>query len=306
MRGLLDRWRAYGSRWNRVRPTLAGVWYLLVLLGVTIGALNTGNNVVYVVLAALLSVLVVNNFLAEWNLRGLTVQRQLPAELYAGHEAVGGLVLENPRRWGGALAVEVEERDGGRARARFDEVPARERRELPGTWCFPARGTARFSTVRVGSTYPFGLLRRYRDLVIPGEVLVYPAPEREPPPLGAAGDGPGAASRGGADATGEFLGLRAYNAGDPVRRIHWPTSARVGEPQVVVRAGEAGSEVMVEVDPRARGDARERAIGRATGRVLWHARRGDAVGLTADGRRLPPSSGAAHRRRLLTVLAELP
>lgn len=306
---MLSAWiaaaRAYGDRYNRVRPTFAGWWYLVILAGVTIGALNTGNNLVYVVLAALLGLLVVNNLLAEWNLRGLEVARRLPGELFAQRPATGHLVLTNPRRWGGALAVEVEERDGGRASARFEEVPAHGTREVQATWRFPRRGPARFSLVRVGSTYPFGLLRRYRDLPLPGEVLVYPAPEREPPPLAAVGDGPGLAIRGGTDATGEFLGLRPYQAGDPVRRIHWPLSARAGEPLVVVRAGEAGSEVMIEVDARRAGDARERAIGRACGRILWHSARGDAVGLSTGDATIPPASGTAHRRRLLTVLAEL-
>ena len=306
---MLTQWltaaRAYGNRYNKVRPTFAGSWYLLILVGVTIGALNTGNNLVYVVLAALLALLVVNNLLAEWNLRGLEVARRLPGELFALRPGTGHLLLTNPRRWGGALAVDVEERDGGGARARFEEVAARGTAEVQATWRFSRRGPARFATVRVGSSYPFGLLRRYRDLDVPGEVLVFPSPEREPPPVAAAGDGPGLAIRGGADATGEFLGLRPYQPGDPVRRIHWPRSARAGDPLVVVRAGEAGSEVMIEVDGRAAGDGREHAIGRACGRVLWHSARGDAVGLAAGTLTIAPAAGTAHRRRLLTVLAEL-
>ncbi len=306
LRQWLARGRAYAGRYNKVRPTFAGWWYLLMLLGVTVGALNTGNNLVYVVLAALLALLVVNNLLAEWNLRGLEVTRRLPGELYALRPATGHLRLTNPRRWGDALGVEVEERDGGRASACFAEVPARGTVEVGATWRFPHRGVARFATLRIASTYPFGLTRRYRDLELPAEVLVYPTPEREPPPVAAAGDGPGIATRGGADATGEFLGLRAYQPGEPVRRIHWPLSARAGEPLIVVRAGEAGSEVVIELDARGGTDARERAIGRACGRVLWHSARGDAIGLHAGSVKIAAAAGTSHRRRLLTVLAELP
>lgn len=296
----------YSSQYNRVRPTLAGAWFLAIVLGVLVAALNTGNNLVYLVLAALLCLLVVNNLLAEWNLRGLEVSRVLPAELYAGAPAEGQLVVENRRRWGDAFAVEVEEQDGGRARAVVPHVRALASTAVPATWRFEGRGTRSMSSVRVGSAYPFGLLRRYRDLPVPDEVLVYPHPERDVPPTAAAGDGPGAASRGGADATGELLGLRAYQPGDPVRRVHWPTSARVGVPMVTLRAGEHGSEAFVTVDERLAGAARERAIARAAGRVLWHCERGDAVGLEADGQRIGVATGAAHRRRLLTTLALLP
>lgn len=302
-RGRLSAW---SQGYNRVRPTAAGGWFLAILLGVTLAALNTGNNLVYLVLSTLLCLLVVNNVLAEWNLRGLSVSRRLPGELHAGAAATGAIVVENRRRVGDAFAVQVEERDGGGAKAVVDHVPAGGQAESAAAFRFPTRGTHRFGTVRVGSAYPFGLLWRWRDLTVPGEVLVYPAAERDAPPAIAAGDGPGAAVRGGTDATGEFLGLRPYQAGDPVRRIHWPISARIGAPMVVVRAGELGSEVVIAVEPAVGEEPRERAIRRACGRVLWHCDRGDAVGLDADGTRIPVSSGAAHRRRLLTTLALLP
>ena len=114
--------RAPPPRWNAVRPTAAGVWLLLVLAGLTFGAVNTGNNLVYLVLSTLLGVLVVNNVLAEWNLRGLTVERVLAPELFAQERAEGRFILKNPRRWGAAWLVTVEERDVGGALARFGHV----------------------------------------------------------------------------------------------------------------------------------------------------------------------------------------
>lgn len=306
LRRLQAGWRAWAADYNRVRPTSAGLWFGAILLGVTIAALNTGNNLVYLVLAALMGLLMVNNLLAEWNLRGLTIHRQLPSELHALEPARGALVVINRRRWGDAFVVEVAEQDGGRARTVVPHVPAGGRAEVPADWVFPERGLQRYAIVRVGSSYPFGLVRRFRDLEIPGEILVYPAAERGTPPVAAAGEGPGAATRGGADATGEFHGLRPYQAGDPIRRIHWGITARLGEPTVVLRAGETGSEVLIVVEAGPPGPVRERAIRRACGRVLWHCARGDAVGLTAEGLELGISSGAAHRRRMLTALALLP
>lgn len=289
-----------------MRPTLAGGWFLAILLGVTLAALNTGNNLVYIVLAALMCLLVVNNVLAEWNLRGLRVGRRLPGELFAGTPSEGELVLSNWRRVGAAFAVEVEERDGGHARAVFDHVAAGAEGAVPASWTFPERGEQRFSVVRVGSCYPFGLLRRWRDVEVPDEVLVYPAADRQPPPTSAAADGPGLAVLGGVDDTGELQGIRGYEVGDPVRRIHWGISARVGSPMVVVRAGERGGEALVLVEPAPAGPAREAAIRRACGRVEWHFRHGDSVGLDVDGEIVPVSNGAAHRRKLLTRLALLP
>lgn len=297
------RRRAPGSRdgWNGVRPTVAGVWYMLVLLGLTIGAVNTGNNLVYVVLAALLAVLVINNVLAEWNLRALIVGRTLPAELYAGEPATGRLVLSNPRRFGGAWRVEVEEQDGGRARVRFGCVDAGGTSEEPAIWMFQERGEARFSRVRIASNYPFGLVRRWRDLEVPGVLLVYPRPERGNAAEGGMGLGEATAVRASREGVGELVGMRAYAPGDPVRRIHWPTSARSSVPMVMLRGAEGGGDVVIRLASDGEG-----AIRRACGEVLLHTRRGDAVGLEIGEDRISPRTGAAQRRRLLTTLALLP
>ena len=75
---------------------------------------------------------------------------------------------------------------------------------------------------------------------------------------------------------------------------------------LVVRAAEGASEVVLQVDPNARGEAREETIRRVTGRALAHLEQGDAVGLELDGELAPARTGAAWRRRLLTTLALAP
>ncbi len=301
---LRARFTEFGSRYNRVRATPAGIWYLVVTLGVAVGAMNTGNNLVYAVLSVMMGILVVNNVLAEWNLRGLGARRSIPAELFAGVAARGAIWVENPRRIGPAFAVHVRELDGGHAAAEVIRVDPTGEASAPADWTFANRGEQRFAKLRVGSSYPFGLLLRYRDLNVPGTVLVYPTPELAAPTLGGPGEGiEGQSPRGGVDQTGEFAGLRPYQQGDPVRRIHARSSARIGTPMVMLRAGETGSRVWVRV--MGSGENREQQIRRATGLVVQHALRGDAIGLETDNQRLEPATGALHRRALLTILALL-
>ncbi|MBM4367111.1 MAG: hypothetical protein FJ102_12930, partial [Deltaproteobacteria bacterium] len=203
----MGRWRDWFGHYTVVRPTREGVAYLALLVGVLFGAVNTGNNLVYMVLGVLLGMLVVANVVAEWNLRGLRVERRVPGEAFAGIPGMGALVLHNPRRRGAAYAIDIEALDGGRERAHVETCGPGERVELAASFTFPRRGMVPVSRLRVASAFPFGLVRRWRVVDLPAEVLVYPAPLSRPVPPAPSGEGDELAARGRPGWTGEFAGL---------------------------------------------------------------------------------------------------
>ena len=101
-----------------LRPTRAGWVFFALTLGVGIAALNTGNNLMYMVLSLLLSFLVLSGVMSESALRGIQVRRVLPAELVAEQEAIVGVEVANQQRRVPAFAVVVEDvmRQGGTMR----------------------------------------------------------------------------------------------------------------------------------------------------------------------------------------------
>ncbi len=286
-------------------PTRDGAVYLALVGGVLFGAVNTGNNLIYLVLGIFLAVLVVANVLAEWNLRGLRVARRLPSEIFAEVPGIGSYILKNARGRGAAWHVRLSER-GNRVSSTFVEhCPAGAEVDVSAVFTLSERGPDWLSAVRIESTFPFGLVRRWRDVELPCQVLVYPRPAGRGVTAAPSGEGEDAGVRGRPAGSGEFAGLRPYRPGDPLRRVHWPTSARAGQPMVVVRVAEGAEDVVLVLDPGLAGERREEAIRRLAGRVDVHIARGDAVGLEADGLALPPRAGGTWRRRLLTILAGL-
>lgn len=290
---------------NRVAPTRAGAVYLALVAGVLFGAVNTGNNLVYLVLGVLLAALVVANVLAEWNLRSLTVTRRLPAELRAGVPATGALVLRNRRGRGGAWHVTLTELGSVSGQAFVEFCAAGGDAPAPAEFLAPERGLAHLTTVRIESDFPFGMVRRWRDVPLEDAVLVYPAPAFRALRSTPSGEGDEPAARGGASASGDFAGLRPWSPGDPLRRVHWPTSARAGTPMVVTRAGQGSEEVVLRLEPSLSGAAREAAISRIASQAETALAEGNAVGLDADGDTFAPRSGGEWRRRILTALARL-
>src|SRR6202047_4395111 len=78
--------------------TKAGVVYVLVTLVIGIAALNTGNNLLYIVVAAMLSAILVSGVVSALVLRGLELEVRVPEHMFAGRPVVGRVILRNPRR----------------------------------------------------------------------------------------------------------------------------------------------------------------------------------------------------------------
>ena len=162
---------------------------------------------------------------------------------------------------------------------------------------------------------PFGLARRRVALAPATVVTVVPAVEVLDG--GPAGAGRRAPQRGagrpllGSDAADDPATLRPYVVGDDLRRVHWTSSARVGE--LVVRREEdrrqGRATVVLDCDASAMdADAFEQAVSAAASLVHAAAEAGDAVRLvTTDpadrARDAGPVDGRRHEATLLHRLA---
>jgi uncharacterized protein (DUF58 family) len=97
------------------------------------------------------------------------------------------------------------------------------------------RGVLKFDGVTMASPDPFGLFRGLRPLKLPGSVLVlpkrYPLPNLNLPGTARYQQG-GVALAASVGESEEFISLREYRPGDPLRHIHWKSWARTGKPIV--------------------------------------------------------------------------
>src|SRR5258705_12520069 len=65
-----------------IRITKVGLWYILLTVLVAVAATNTGNNALYLVLAAMLGLLIVSGVVSRTNLRALAIGLEAPGELF--------------------------------------------------------------------------------------------------------------------------------------------------------------------------------------------------------------------------------
>jgi uncharacterized protein (DUF58 family) len=87
--------------------TKVGVVYVLVTVVIGIAALNTGNNLLYIVVAAMLAAILVSGVVSAMVLRGLELEVRLPEHVFAGRPVAGRVVLRNPRRFLPSFSIRV-------------------------------------------------------------------------------------------------------------------------------------------------------------------------------------------------------
>ncbi|HXV37659.1 MAG TPA: DUF58 domain-containing protein [Myxococcota bacterium] len=296
-----------------LRPTRAGWLFFGIAIGVGFAALNTGNNLLYLVLSLMLAFLILSGVLSESSLRGIRVRRRLPRELYAGRENSIALEISNCQRRAAAFAVVVEDRqlqtaaDSARHSRVFAlRIGAGERLLRAYALRPERRGEFEFIEFRVFTRFPFGLFSKSLTLRSRERALVFPAfePLAAPRDFGrprAGGERVSAPAGSGADA----IGLRGYAPGDALRRIHWRASLR--RRALLVREVESEHDAEVEVRLRTRGaragERFEHSVSCATAEVLALLDAGARVALRTDDDYIGPAAGARQRARLLAYLA---
>ncbi len=117
----------------------------------------------------------------------------------------------------------------------MDPVPAKDRTEIEIEVVPVRRGYLEFAAATVARPDPLGLVRASRRYPLPDSQLVlprtYPVPRLQLPGKRKYRQG-GLSLASQVGDSQEFLSLREYQPGDPLRLIHWRSYAKFGEPVV--------------------------------------------------------------------------
>jgi len=297
---------------RRIRPTRSGLGFMGLSLAIGFAALNTGNNLLYLVLGMMLSLLSISGVLSELSVQRLQVRRVVPPELVAGADMPVQLVIENPRRFTPAYGIWVEERwpassDGSPAYALM--IPAGGSLTLRTHWRFSVRGRYQFSRMEVLTLFPFGFFRRsyFRD--VPLSVLVLPPVEPVTLRLQGTPEREGQVAKAKRGRGDDFYGLRQYQSGEDPRLIHWRSSARQG--RLVARELAEHQRkrvlVMLELNSSLPEEAvYEAGIVKLASYAAAYLRAGFEVGVDCPGVRVPFEAGETHVRLIRRQLAMAP
>jgi uncharacterized protein (DUF58 family) len=297
-----------------IRPTRDGWWCLFAALGLGVAAVNTGNNLAYLLCSMLLAIITVSGVLSDQSLRGVRLLPIMPDEVYAGRPALFGATVTNGKRRLPSYSVAVEILGPGRS-GRTGKRPLRRTLYLPRlapgeerlvTWeaTLPGRGRRRLPGLRLVTRFPFGLFVKMGPVRLEAEVLVFPAVRPIEPDriveLGGRGDT--AVRRRGRGH--DLYDLRPYRPGDDPRLVHWRASAKVGALTVRELEEDAALDTRLVLDGPATDPVRlEEGLSEAASLAAHLIRTGAGVEVIGPRLWVPRGHGRGHELRILAALA---
>jgi uncharacterized protein (DUF58 family) len=226
--------------------------YTITLLAVAIIAFAFANNLLFLILAAMLSTFMVSGFVSKLGLAGLELDLFLPIHISARRKVRAGVRLKNLKGWVPSFSIHLE----GAAESGFDSIlyfpviPGGAMVEEVVDVSFPRRGAHNQRSFQFSTSFPFGFSERHEMVTTRREILVYPCLDPQPgfEALLASVHGEMETIQRGRGH--DFYRIRPYEALESARHVDWKATAHTGNLQVreYTREQERSVEIYLDLD----------------------------------------------------------
>jgi uncharacterized protein (DUF58 family) len=294
-----------------------GKVFVLISLGLGFAAINTGNNLIYLVFSLSLAMIVLSGILSEWNLRKLRPFFSPVTRAEAMKECFVEVGAESERKRLPAFSVQVrllfEEDDVYVRPMRVLEVRAGQRVNGSCVLKFSKRGVFNLFGVAITTDFPFSFFSKSVVFPASGKVLVHPRIKDDiSSVVGYLPDGEEVSISSRSGRGTEIFGLRDFRVGDNPRHKVYKRILPDGKELVKEFEQEGTRAVLLVVfdiydDKLVGRDVLEKALEDAASVCVNLVRQGVQVGVkTVSGRvELPAGKGEAQLFEILDLFSTL-
>jgi uncharacterized protein (DUF58 family) len=246
-------WRRVRSVWSqglRQQVTRAGLAYMAALAIITLAAFLSANNLLFLILAAMLSTLLVSGFISRLGIAGLELDLVLPEHISARRKVRTGIRLKNLKSWIPSFSIHLAgaPESGLDSILYFPVIPGGAVVEESVELYFPRRGAHSERSFQFSTRFPFGFAERRELVTARHDVVVYPCLDPQP-----GFEGLLASVRGEMEALQrgrghDFYRIRPYEALESARHVDWKATAHTGNLQVREFARDQDDRVLIYFD----------------------------------------------------------
>jgi Protein of unknown function DUF58 len=230
----------------------SGIRFILLLLAVGIAALNTGNNLLYLILGMMLSLIMVSGILSNQSLRKNSFAWRFPSRLFAKQPVPVEIRVTNDKRFLPSYSFRIDDGNPDAQPHYIPKLSAGHTMAIPRTVIFPERGLQPLPSMTLSTHFPFGFICKSLVRQTAQTVLVYPRILQPPPGIQFTRTHAGRDRENRRRGVGtELHNLREYTPADDARGIHWKASARESRLLVKEFESEDDSRVYLTLSHRA-------------------------------------------------------
>ncbi len=299
-------WLPFFSQYHVTRE---GWIYFGGLIVVVFAAINTNNNLLYMVLSALMAVLLLSGFLSGVNFRLLKVELRIPPHCFAGESFPISLQIQNRKTLFPSFSMSVEHIDeSGFLFQSFYVAWVRAHGQAfqPAEAMLRYRGRYEIRKIKILSRYPFGFFLKGKEYPVNTECVCYPEIIPQEHLNFAAVDIMGSNRRFDRGLGNDLYMIRDYLPSDSARHVHWKASAKTATLKTREFAAEENRRVPVYLDRFGRVDQMqefERLVSCAASLVFHMIQDGIEVALITDEWSSRFDSSEIHLHSILNYLA---
>jgi uncharacterized protein (DUF58 family) len=225
-------------RWLRMRVrervTKGGAVYIAAAVMVGLAAFLSANNLLFLLLAAMLATLMVSGFVSRLGLSGLELDVLLPDHICARRSTIARILLRNEKRWMPSYSLHVTgvEDSVFMGSLYFPVLPGGATLEETMEVRFRRRGMHSEDSFQFASQFPFGFAERRMQVTMRRDVIVYPALDPKPGFDDLLAEIQGEAETLCRGRGHDFYRIRPYEPMESARHVDWRATAHTGELQV--------------------------------------------------------------------------
>lgn len=274
-----------------------------------IAAINTGNNLMYLLLSMMLALMVISGILSESVLKDVRIERRTPLEVWAETPFIMDYSVFNSKRFFPSYSLRIREKNVKVVKEPYLlKLSAGAEIITKGEFVVNKRGWLYLEQIVISTKFPFGLFEKAKLVQKKAKLLVFPRPVQvETDKVGLERNKWAKTSTKKGEGEGLF-GIRDYEEGDNPRKIHWKVSAKAGKLMMKETEAMETPKVSILLDVSGYFERKnENSLERAIRKCAWLAKnyieKDFLVRLILPGEDTYYGSGLAHLKRILTSLA---
>ena len=242
------KWLPFFTHYHVTRE---GWMYFAAVTVVIFAAVNTANNLLYMVLSALLAVLLLSGFLSALNFRFLRMGARIPSHCFAREPFPISIQVHNEKYVFPTFSLHLEPAADSAFRFSTFYVPAVRRRRNTseiGQAMLSKRGRYVLREVKVSSRYPFGFFLKDLNYAVEAECTCYPEIIPQDQMDLSVIDIQGSNQRFERGLGLDLYMIRDYLPSDSARHVHWKASAKTSILKTREYAAEESRRVVLAFD----------------------------------------------------------